>query len=209
MPTDDQTDATPKRSRARTAALALLMVAGVAACLAVVVLRGMDGPLVLDNDGKGGTAPATRDRLVAATVRLEMPEGAPATIKAVRTKVDAGLKVEEAYVWRRAPRTTLWATVASWPLEGKAAPEKGALKQPGNFEMSTARTSPDGDTLVSVVVRPTREGRHTLKWIEVDYTRGLRRHRKVFKVGFAACVNPAGTKTPKVDFCAAAPGDGA
>lgn len=196
------------RSKARTAVLVLLGAAGVVAIVTLVLLRAMDGPLVLENRGTGTVAAAEVGERSAVTVTVAMPKDVPATIKAVHTRVEGGLKIEDALLWRRDPSDRdAFVAVDRWPLSGAGAPKGDALKEPGNFKMSEAGRSPSGQTMISVVLRPTAEGLHRVRSIEVDYTRGLRRHRKSFKVGFGLCANPAGTKTPAASFCKGAPTD--
>lgn len=199
--TDDAPAAAPTGSRLRTALPFVLTLVAALVAVSIVLLRGMDGPLVLENDGIGGTAPGAVGKVYSATVRVAMPEGKPATIKAVRTKVDPGFEVIDAYVWRQGSSTSGSPALVRWPLTGAAKPEPRSLKQPGNFEMSTGRAEPATSTLISIVVRPTREGFHSLRKVEIDYTRGLRRHRKTYELGFRICANPRGTAAPTIDFC--------
>lgn len=200
-------DVTPptKRSKPKTALLVLLGAAGVIAVITLVLLRAMDGPLLMENRGTGTTAAAEVGSTSAITVAIRMPKDTPTTVKAVHTRVEDGLEVVDALLWRRQPGDRdAFTAVDQWPLQGPGAPSRAALKVPGNFKLGGAGT-PTGLTMVSVILRPTSEGLHRVKSIEVDYTRGLRRHRKTFKVGFGLCANPRGTKAPAATFCKAEP----
>lgn len=187
---DDLTPDSGSSSRLRTIAPFVLIAALVVTALTVVFLRGMDGPLVVQNTGGGAPAAIALGDRVAATVEIRLPEGDGAKITAVRTAVGGGLEIVEDYITgsEGAP-----APKSAYTWTGEVQTGDADPKQPGAFNV---RPGAGVGAVLTAVGRPTRTGLVEFKAIEVDYQIGSKHHRKRVGLDFRVCVNPKGTTDP-------------